>query len=559
MKTSPYPSDAFLHRPLAQRINRLPFVQAIAPIALALSTSMALSLAMPATVGAATPPNMLVVANRIDDITTLDPAESFEFAGSDVNRNVYGKLVNFDPLNLDAGYQPDLAESWEVSDDGRTITFTMREGISFHSGNPVTAEDAEFSLRRAVKLEKTPSFILTQFGFTADNVDEAIVADGNTLSITTDQEYATSFVLNCLAAVIGSIVDKQLVLENVVNGDFGNEWLKTNSAGSGAYKVRKWKPSESISLDSNPDFHLGAPAMKRVIVRHIQESATQRLLLEKGDIDVARNLNPEDVKGLSGNADVTVNDELRGRLMYTSFNQKHPAFSKPKVAEAMKYLIDYEGMQNSFLQGQWMIHQTFLPQTYFGAIDDKPYSYDPEKAKALLAEAGLADGFEFEAGVRDAQERLEIAQSLQNTFAEAGITMNISIGTGKQILTRYRARELDFYVGAWGPDYPDPQTNAGTFAYNPDNSDEAQATGLLAYRNAWDPGPLTAKVEAAVIEADNDTRQAMYEEIQREFLQTAPFAIMFQKNEQVGLRSNVSDLNLGGAITSIAYWPVVKE
>ena len=126
------------------------------------------SVAMPAF--AETPPNMLVIANRIDDIKTFDPAESFEFAGADVSRNVYEKLVNFDPLDLDAGYAPQLAASWEVSEDGKTITFTMAEGHVFASGNPVTAKDAEFSLRRAVLLNKTPSFILTQFGFTADNV-----------------------------------------------------------------------------------------------------------------------------------------------------------------------------------------------------------------------------------------------------------------------------------------------------------------------------------------------------------------------------------------------------
>ena len=122
-----------------------------------------------APVVAETPANMLVIANRIDDITTLDPAESFEFAGSDVSRNIYGKLVNFDPMNLDAGYGPDLAASWTVSEDGKTITFTMREGVKFASGNPVRAEDAAWSLQRAVILNKTPSFILTQFGFNADN------------------------------------------------------------------------------------------------------------------------------------------------------------------------------------------------------------------------------------------------------------------------------------------------------------------------------------------------------------------------------------------------------
>ncbi len=187
---------------------------------------------------AQTPPNMLVIANRIDDITTLDPAQSFEFAGSDVSRNIYGKLVNFDPSNLDGGYIPDLAESWTVSDDGMTITFKMREGVKFHSGNPVTAKDAEFSLRRAIILNKTPAFILTQFGFTPENVEQTIVAtDDMTLVITTDRRYALSFVLNCLTSTIGGIVDSKLVMENEVDGDFGNEWLRTNTAGSGAYSL----------------------------------------------------------------------------------------------------------------------------------------------------------------------------------------------------------------------------------------------------------------------------------------------------------------------------------
>lgn len=508
-------------------------------------------------VDAKTPSDMLVIANRIDDITTLDPAESFEFAGSDVSRNVYGRLVNFDPLDLAAGYEPDLAESWTVSEDGKSITFTMREGVKFHSGNPVTAEDAEFSLRRAVVLNKTPSFILTQFGFNAENVEDTIKADGNTLTITTDQKYATSFVLNCLTSTIGGIVDKKVVLEHQKDGDLGNEWLKTNSAGSGAYKVVSWKPVESVTLVSNPEFYKGAPAMKRVIVQHIQESATQRLLLEKGDIDVARNLNPDDVSGIMGKEGIAVDDELRGRLQYVSFNQKHPDLSKPKVIEALKYLIDYQGMQDSFLKGQWTIHQNFLPATYFGAIDDAPYSLNIEKAQSLLAEAGV-ESLEIEAGVREAQERIEIAQSLQNTFAQAGITLKITVGTAKAILTRYRARELDMYIGVWGPDYPDPQTNAGTFAFNPDNSDEIKATGLLAYRNAWDPGSMNDQVLAAVIEVDVDKRRQMYEDLQREFLQKAPFAIMFQKIEQTGRQASVQNFNIGGAITAVSYWPVTK-
>ncbi|WIY24640.1 ABC transporter substrate-binding protein [Parasedimentitalea psychrophila] len=506
---------------------------------------------------AETPANMLVIANRIDDITTLDPAQSFEFAGSDVLRNIYGRLVNFDPLDLDAGYQADLAESWTVSEDGRTITFTMRDGVKFHSGNPVRAEDVAFSFKRVVALNKTPSFILTQFGFTPENMDETITVDGNTVSITTDKRYATSFVLNCLTATIAGIVDEATVMANEVDGDFGNEWLKTNSAGSGAYSLSSWKPKESVTLTANPDFYLGEPAMKRVIVRHVQESATQRLMLERGDIDVARNLNPSDVEGIRKADGVEVMEEMRGRLMYISMNQKHPELSKPKVLQALKYLIDYEGMQNSFLKGAYVTHQNFLPRTYLGAVDENPFSLNVEKAKALLAEAGV-DGMELTVGVREAQERLEIGQSLQNTFAMAGIKLNLEVGTGKQVLSKYRARELDIYLGAWGPDYPDPHTNAGTFAYNPDNSDAAQATGLLAWRNAWDTGGLTEKSAAAVVEGDRSKREAMYHDIQATFRDTSPFAVMFQKIEPAGIAENVEGLNLGGAITAVSYWAVTK-
>lgn len=520
--------------------------------------ALGLALAVTSTAAIAeTPPNMLVIANRIDDITTLDPAESFEFAGSDVSRNVYQKLVNFDPLDLDAGYQPDVAESWTVSEDGKSITFTIRDGLTFHSGNPVTAEDVEFSLRRAVILNKTPAFILTQFGFTAENVEQTIKADGNMVTITTDKPYATSFVLNCLTATIGGIVDKKTVMEHDKDGDLGNEWLKTNTAGSGAYSLVSWKPNDSVTLKSNPSFHLGAPAMERVIVRHVQESASQRLLLERGDIDVARNLNPEDVAGASAVDGVVIADELKGRLMYVSLNQKHPELSKPQVRQAFKYLIDYEGMRDSFLKGQYTIHQNFLPQTYLGSSEDNPFTFDVEKAKALLDEAGV-NGLEIEVGVREAQERIEIAQSMQNALSQVGIKMNITVGTAKQILARYRARELDVYLGAWGPDYPDPQTNAGTFAYNPDNSDAANATGLLAWRNSWDTGGLTAKTDAAVIENDREKRAQMYKDIQSEFRDTSPFVVMFQQIEQSALRDNVKNFSTGQAITSASYWQVTK-
>jgi len=244
--------------------------------------------------------------------------------------------------------------------------------------------------------------------------------------------------------------------------------------------------------------------------------------------------------------------------MYISLNQKHEALSNPKVVQAIKYLIDYDGMANSFLKGQYTVHQAFLPRTYLGEIEDKPYSLNIEKAKALLAEAGYADGFEVGLFVREAQERIEIATSLQDTFAQAGITATLTVGTGKQILGVYRSREHDIYVGAWGPDYPDPNTNAGTFAFNPDNSDEAAATGLLAWRNAWHIPEMSNATLAAVEEGDRAKRATMYEALQRDHQMVSPFAVMFQKIEQNGMGSDVEGFSMGGAITGAGYWKVTK-
>lgn len=508
---------------------------------------------------AETPPNMLVIANRIDDIKTFDPAESFEFAGADVSRNVYEKLVNFDPLNLDAGFGPQLAASWDISPDGKTITFTMAKGHFFSTGREVTAKDAEFSLRRAVQLNKTPSFILTQFGFTPENVEEAIKAtDDSTLVVTLDKPYALSFVLNCLTATIGGIVDSEAAMANAVDGDMGNEWLRTNTVGSGPYKVVDWKPNESVLMDLNPNYGGAKPAMERVIVQHIQESATQRLQLERGDIDVARNLSPEDVAGLEGVDGVKIVDELRGRLMYWSANQKNEMLSDPKVLEALKWATDYDGMSGSFLKGQYTVHQAFLPLTFLGALEDKPFSFDLDKAKAALAESGHPGCGPIKISVREAQERLDIAQSVQNTWGQLGCDVELIVGTGAQTLDRYRAREHDIYLGAWGPDYPDPNTNAATFAQNPDNAQEAGNTGYLAWRNAWDIPGMSEQTLAAVVENDTAKRAEMYRAIQADHQTVSPFGVMFQQIEQNGMRSNVENFVAGGATTAVSYWVITK-
>jgi len=510
------------------------------------------------TAWAKTPQNALVMAWQFDDIITLDPAEIFEFSGAEYAGNTYDRLINFEVDNVSKIYGV-VAESWKVSKDGKTYTFKIRKGIKFASGNPLTAEDAAFSLQRTVILDKSPAFILTQFGYSPENVRQKIRAtDKYTLVMETDKAYAPTFLLYCLTATIGSVVDKAEVMQHEKDGDLGHAWLRTHYAGSGPYALNTWKASEILSLDANPNYWDGVPKMKRVIIRHIAEPATQRLLIEKGDIDIARNLGPDQIKGLQGNPDVKIHSSPKGGIYYLGLNQKHPALSKPQVRQALKYLVDYQGIASTILKGTMEVHQAFLPIGFLGALEDKPFTLDPARAKSLMAEAGYPNGLKLSMDTRNNFPTLDIAQSIQSTFAQGGVTLEIIPMDGKQALTKYRARNHDIYIGRWGPDYQDPHTNADTFARNPDNSDNAKSKPL-AWRNAWYIPEMTKKADAAVKERDPKKREQMYLEIQREHQQTSPFVIMFQDIEVAAERSNVQNFILGPSFDSNFYRFVTKK
>ncbi|OYX45210.1 MAG: ABC transporter substrate-binding protein [Rhodobacterales bacterium 32-67-9] len=510
-----------------------------------------------APVRAETPADTLIQAWAIDDIISLDPAEIFEFTASEIAGNSYEGLIGYDPADVTKIYGK-IAESWEVAADGMSISFKIKPGRSFASGNPITAEDVVFSLTRAVKLDKSPAFILTQFGLNPENVDQMVVQEGaDTVVFKMDKPYAPTLVLYCLTATVGFVVDKKLVMEHEANGDFGYEWLKTNYAGSGPFAIREWRANEAVVMERNANYSGDAPAMARVIYRHIPEGATQRLLLEQGDIDIARSLTAEELDAVRANPDLKIQEGPKGSIYYLGLNQKNEYLSKPAVRQAMKYLVDYQAIADTIMKGKVSVHQAFLPNGFLGALNDNPFALDVARAKELLAEAGVPDGFSVTMDTRNTPEITGIAQAIQQTMAEAGITMELIPGDGQQTLTKYRARNHDIYIGRWGPDYQDPHTNADTFARNPDNSDDATSKPL-AWRNAWDIPEMTKMADAAMLEGDAAKRAEMYLEIQREHQETSPFVIMFQEIEVSAMRNNVNGFIVGPSFNDNNFAHVTK-
>ena len=539
-----------------------PAFHALTRRALALTAAAAaVAMALPLPLQAATPKDTLVVALAFDDIISLDPAEAFEISAGELMGNGYDRLLRYD-VNDPSKLVPDLAKAWKVSDDGKTYSFELKPGLKFASGNPVTAEDVAFSLQRAVLLDKTPAFILTQFGLTKDNVKDKVKQTGPlTLTLETDKPYAPTLVYNCLTANVAGVVDKKLVMSKEAMkdgvGDMGYAWLKTNYAGSGPLKIREWRANEIVALERNDNYWGPKSKPARVIYRHIKESATQRLLLEKGDADIARNLTPQDLEALAANKDVKTTATPKGTVVYFSLNQKNPTLAKPEVREAFKWLVDYDAIGKTLIKNIGVVHQNFLPIGLLGASKDKPYKLDVAKARALLAKAGVGSGFKVTIDMRTVQPVQGITEAMQQTFKQAGIELEILPGDGKQTLTKYRARTHDIYVGSWGADYWDPHTNADTFARNPNNADDAKSKPL-AWRNAWDIPELTKKADAAALERDGAKRAKMYQEIQAEFRKSSPFVMLYQQTDVAAFRSNVAGLKIGPTSDSTYMFNVSK-
>jgi peptide/nickel transport system substrate-binding protein len=494
---------------------------------------------------AASPPrDTIVMGKAIDDIVSLDPAEVYEASGGEVVGNLYDRLVEVDP-HAPGLVRPGLARSWQVSADGLTYTFALRQDARFPDGAPVTASDAAFSLERALSLDKAPALVLQQLGLTRENVSERVQAlDADHLAIVTPHALAPGLVLACLTAPVASVVERRLVLAHDEEGDLGNFWLAAHSAGSGPYRLTVWRPSEHYTLDANPGYWGGAPRNRRIIVRDIREAATQRLMLLRGDIDYARDLGADQLKALSGDPRLRFDTGVDSMITYLALNQRNPYLRRPRVIEAIKYLVDYDGMARSLFGPTRIVHQAFEPQGFLGAIDDRPFAYDPARARALLAEAGLGQGFAASIDVRNTGPSMDMAVALQASFAAAGIRLEIIPGDGKQVLTKYRARRHDIFLGEWGPDYPDPHSNAEAFIVNPDNADDSPRK-TPAWRNSWSDPALAARVAAAMTERDETRRAALYRALQRDHQRVAPFVFIYQDVEVAAHAAEVSGFVLG--------------
>lgn len=316
--------------------------------------------------------------------------------------NCYDRLVTFGTKTLDDGslsydyenVEPELAESWDISDDGTVMTFTLREGATFWDGKPVTAQDVKWSFDRAVSLGGFPTVQMKAGRFTSPEQFEAV--DERTFRITLP--FPSKLSLPDLATPIPIVINATVAKENATEDDpWATDYLHRNPAGSGAFKVSRWDPGQQLVYERNEDWASGPkPGFQRVIVREIPAQSTRRALIERGNVTISQNIPNKDAKELAEKSGVNVVSTPIENCIYSlCTNLNFEPFQDKRVRQAVAWAIPYQAIfeQAAYSQGVPMwggsagVDSIAWPQP-------SPYDYNLEKAKELLSQTPYKDGFD---------------------------------------------------------------------------------------------------------------------------------------------------------------------
>lgn len=463
-----------------------------------------------------TPSDQLIIALKMSNILSLDPAAA---TGNDiafVNANLYDTLIELDPEDP-THILPAIADEWEIADDGMSITFTLRDDISFHSGNALTAEDVVWSFERVLDLNLALATTWKALGFTQDNISSLVSQMGeHQLEVAFPRPLDPKLVMYTLATSPSAfVIDKQRALEHEQNGDLGHQWLTTNAAGSGAFVLEQWIPQDRIIMTQNSRYWGQVPSIERVVMRNLKESQTMRLMIERGDIDVAIGMSVPDIRSLENADDLEIQTTQRGTLYYVATSMHNDILANKDVRRAIRGTINYEGINESIMPYYGIFHQRPVKLGLPATLPEPDYSLSTEQARELLAEAGYENGFSTTIRALNESPFINVAINLQSSLKQIGIDAEIISGTGNQVYGAMRDRRFDIIVGRGGGGFaPHPDSNLRPLLLNPDNSDAAKLTNFQGWRTGYQNQHINELITQAVSENDNDVQNDLYEQVQ---------------------------------------------
>ncbi|MBX3603751.1 MAG: ABC transporter substrate-binding protein [Piscinibacter sp.] len=494
------------------------------------------------------PKDVLLVANEFGP-------NSLDIHTVGANRPSYGvswicydRLLTYGKRTLPDGriaydrnkLEPELAESWQMAPDGSSVTFKLRKNAKFHDGTPVTAKDVKWSFDRAVTVGGFPTFQMAAGSL--EKPEQFVVVDDHTFMIKLLRK--DKLTMNDLGVPVPSIFNSELVKKNATAQDpWGLTWTRNNTAGGGAYKVEAFRPGQEIVYVRFDDWKSGPlPKLRRIVQREVPNAGNRRALLLKGDIDITYDLPPKDFSELSkeGGAVKVTSAPIENAMFYLGMNVTKPPFDNVKVRQAVAMVLPYEKLYENALYGRaiklWgapgmQVKSTAWPQP-------TGYHTDLAKAKALMAEAGAANGFEttlsFDLGSGTVSEPMAVL--IQESLAQIGIKAQINKIPGATWRAALLKKDMPMIINRFGGwlDFPE---YFFFWCYHGQNA----VFNTMSYQNA--------KLDKIITNARYAESKTLYDSFVKDMIQIA-----FDEVPRIPLVQPTMDVAMQKDVQGYMYW-----
>jgi peptide/nickel transport system substrate-binding protein len=475
------------------------------------------------------------------DTPSLDPHVSTATSETVIFAHIFSGLVRFRPGRMSAALmEPDLAESWDASADGTVWTFRLRRGVQFHHGyGELTADDVVYSLQRASDPKR--SSVSSDY----DSFDRIEAVDRYTVRITLKAPVPS--LLGLVANYHGGNIISKKAADELGDG------FKQHPIGTGPYMFDAYQPKQSITLIANKGYFRGAPKIDRLDFKFIPSDASRELAYEKGELDVFSGVREERwVKRMQQNPNNLVDVFDPGELRTLHFNTAIKPLDDIRVRRAIAYAIDREDFIKLAGESVTRLDWSPVPDGYIGGTDEVPhFEYDPEKAKALLKEAGYGNGLKLSVIITKLSALLKPMEVVQEQLRKVGIQLDLNVVEHAVFHAQIR-KDLSALVLYGAARFPVADSYLTPFYHSQSSIGRPTAVTNFSHCNAAD-----AEIEAARHETNLQKQLAIWETAQRKIIESVCAVPLFEQL-QVWVRRKSIDYGYT-LIGSLSLGPVFTE
>jgi len=494
-----------------------------------------------------------LVYGRYADSLFLEPVLNDANVDIWILSNIYDTLLL--PTDDGKSVQPGLATAWKVADDGKSVTLTLRDNIKFSDGSPITAEDVQWSLKRAA----TPNNGIWQF--MVESIDDVVIQDPKTVVL--KLKHTDPAILTALTVFNTSIMPKKLfeAAPGATDADKAKAFAE-HPVGSGPFILQSWQRNSEMKLVRNPYYWRQGedgkplPYLDGITFEVIPDDATRLLKLKSGELDGAEFIPYSRVEELKADANLNMVLFPSTRVEYATLNVRPKLsdgsdnpLSNEKVRQALNYAVDKDGIIQVVTHGVGTPMTSFMSTaTPFHSGTTPLFPVDVEKAKQLLKDAGYPNGFKTSIfALSGNEDEINISTTLQQMWAQIGVTLDIQQVDNATRTAKYRAGDFTMRLGAWTDDIADPNEIASYFVYS---------KNIGALHTSWKNDEVDQLFEQSQQELDPKKRADDYAKIQATYNATGPIVPLYETPYPVALKKSVKgfvQIPLGNNIFSSTY------